>query len=93
MTGLQHGELRVVYVLVMGQNLLPDTINQTLMFPPSLHEWLPEGHLARCPADVVSSLDLSAIYKSYLDKDGRGLAAYAPEMMVRAPFHGYANGE
>jgi hypothetical protein len=41
------------------------------MFPPSLYDWLPDGHLARFLVDVVSALDLSAIYKSYQDKDGR----------------------
>jgi transposase len=76
----------------MGQNFLPDTVNQTLLFPPSLHDWLPEGHLARFLVDVVSALDLSAIYKSYADKDGRGQAAYAPELMVRLLLYGYANG-
>jgi transposase len=42
--------------------------------------------------DVVSALDLSAIYTSYQEKDGRGQAAYAPEMMVRLLLYGYANG-
>jgi len=76
----------------MGQNFFPDAIDQTLMFPPSLHDWLPEGHLARFLVDVVSALDLSAIYKSYEEKDGRGQAAYAPEMMVRVLLYGYATG-
>ena len=76
----------------MGQNFIADTVDQTLLFPPSLHDWLPEGHLARFLLDVVSSLDLSAIYKSYQDKDGRGQAAYAPEMMVRLLLYGYAKG-
>lgn len=76
----------------MGQNFFPDAINQTLLFPPSLHDWLPEAHLARFLADVVSALDLSAIYKSYQEKDGRGQAAYAPEMMVRLLLYGYATG-
>jgi transposase len=76
----------------MGQNFIPDTVNQTLLFPPSLDDWLPEGHLARFLLDVVSALDLSAIYKSYQDKDGRGQAAYAPEMMVRLLLYGYARG-
>src|SRR5487761_2190926 len=76
----------------MGQNFIPDTVNQTLLFPPSLHEWLPDGHLARFLLDVVSALDLSAIYRSYQDKDGRGQAAYAPEMMVRLLLYGYARG-
>jgi len=76
----------------MGQNFYPDTIDQTLMFAPSLHDWLPEAHLARFLVDVVSALDLSAIYKSYEEKDGRGQAAYAPEMMVRLLLYGYASG-
>jgi transposase len=76
----------------MGQNFIPDTVDQTLLFPPSLHDWLPEGHLARFLLDVVSSLDLSAIYASYQEKDGRGQAAYAPEMMVRLLLYGYAKG-
>jgi len=41
---------------------------------------------------VVSALDLSAIYASYREKDGRGQAAYAPEMMVRLLLYGYAKG-
>jgi transposase len=76
----------------MGQNFLPDTVNQTLLFPPSLHDWLPDGHLARFLVDVVSALDLDSIYSSYREKDGRGQAAYAPEMMVRLLLYGYANG-
>jgi transposase len=76
----------------MGQNFYPDAINQTLLFAPSLHDWLPEAHLARFLVDVVSALDLSAIYKSYQEKDGRGQAAYSPEMMVRLLLYGYATG-
>src|ERR1022692_669097 len=76
----------------MGQNFIPDTVNQTLLFPPSLHDWLPEGHLARFLLDVVSALDLSAICTSYAEKDGRGQAAYAPKMMVRLLLYGYARG-
>ena len=76
----------------MGQNFIADRVNQTLLFPSSLHDWLPEGHLARFLLDVVSALDLSAIYTSYQDKDGRGQAAYAPEMMVRLLLYGYARG-
>ncbi|MGC9222725.1 MAG: transposase, partial [Terracidiphilus sp.] len=76
----------------MGQNFLADTVDQTLLFPPSLHDWLPENHLARFLVDVVSALDLRAIYKSYQEKDGRGQASYAPEMMVRLLLYGYAKG-
>jgi hypothetical protein len=34
-------------MLAMGKSFLPDDVNQSLLFPPSLHDWLPEGHLAR----------------------------------------------
>jgi len=76
----------------MGKSFLPDQVNQTLLFPPSLHDWLPEGHLARFLVDVVSALDLRAIYSSYEEKDGRGQSAYAPEMMLRVLLYGYATG-
>jgi len=76
----------------MGKSFLPDDVNQSLLFPPSLHDWLPENHLARFLVDVVSALDLSAIYVSYPDKDGRGMSAYAPAMMVRVLLYGYATG-
>lgn len=65
---------------------------QMLMMPPSLSEWLPEGHLARFVSDVVMELDLSAIYRSYEEKDGRGQAAYHPLMMVKLLLYGYCVG-
>jgi len=76
----------------MGKSFLPDDVNQSLLFPPSLHDWLPENHLARFLVDVVSALDLSAIFASYEAKDGRGQSAYAPAMMVRVLLYGYATG-
>jgi transposase len=57
-----------------------------------LHEWLPDGHLARFVVDEFSVLDLSAIYALYREKGVRGQAAYAPEMMVRMWLCGYASG-
>ena len=44
----------------MGKSFLPDALNQSLLFPLSLRDWLPEGHLARFLVDVVSALDLGA---------------------------------
>jgi len=60
--------------------------------PPPLEDWLPEGHLARFVAEVVETLDLSAIYAVYQAGDGRGLAAYDPRMMVRVLIYGYCRG-
>lgn len=48
--------------------------------------------MARFLVDVVSALDLSAIYALYEAKDGRGMSAYAPAMMVRVLLYGYATG-
>src|SRR5580704_15637486 len=60
-----------------------------LLLPPSLQDWLPENHLARFVAEVVSKLDLSPIRATYA---GRGLAAYQPELLVALLFYGYATG-
>ena len=41
--------------------------DQLLLLPPSIQEWLPEGHLARFVGEVVDELDLSAIEVRYND--------------------------
>lgn len=41
------------------------------LLPPSVQEWLPEGHLARYVVEVVEGLDLSAMERAYA---GRGSA-------------------
>src|SRR6266700_1152939 len=76
----------------MTKCFLDDDIDQSLMMPPSLHDWLPEDHLARFVADLVPSLELSEFYASYEEKDGRGQAAYHPVMMVRLLIYGYCIG-
>jgi transposase len=76
----------------MGKCFRPADVNQALLLPPSLHDWLPERHLARFLVDVVDALDLGAIYDSYEEKDGRGQAAYDPAMMVRVLLYGYCTG-
>ncbi len=64
---------------------------QMLLLPPSLLDWLPEGHLARFMLDVVEQLDLSKIYASYKG-DGRGQPPYEPRMMVALLFYAYCTG-
>jgi transposase len=76
----------------MGKCFRSDGLDQILLLPPSLHDWLPEKHLARFVAGVVQTLDLSALYSSYDEKDGRGQAAYHPAMMVRVLLYGYCIG-
>ena len=76
----------------MGKSFRSADVNQALLLPPSLHDWLPEKHLARFLVDVVDALDLGAIYESYEEKDGRGQSAYDPTMMARVLLYGYCIG-
>jgi transposase len=48
--------------------------------------------LARFVADLAETLDLSAFYRSYEEKDGRGQAAYHPVVMLRLLLYGYCVG-
>jgi len=73
----------------MGKSFRSADVNQALLLPPSLHDWLPEKHLARF---LVDALDLGAIYESYEEKDGRGQAAYEPTRMVRVLLYSYCIG-
>lgn len=65
--------------------------DQMYFLPPSLHDWLPEGHLAYFIIDVVNHLDLSEIHASY-GGDGRGQPPYDPSMMVSLLFYAYCVG-
>jgi transposase len=60
--------------------------------PPSVRDWLPEGHLVWCVLDAVAEMDLSAIYGDYR-ADGHGRAAFDPAMMVALLLYCYAIGE
>jgi transposase len=64
---------------------------QDLLLPPSLREWLPEGHLAYYVSDVVDQLDLSAIHAVY-EKELRGQPPYDPRMMTKVLVYGYCVG-
>ena len=76
----------------MSKNFRTCDLDQPFLLPPSLQEWLPEGHLARFIAELAEGLDLSKIYGQYGRRDGRGKAAYHPLMMVRSLLYGYCVG-
>ena len=80
------------YNVLMGESFRSDDVNQSLLQPPSLHDWLPGKHLARFLVDVVETLNLRAVHASYGEKDGRDQSAYAPAMMVRVLLYGYTTG-
>ncbi len=65
--------------------------DQSLLLPPDVRAWLPEGHLAHHVSDLVDGLDLTAFYGAYAG-DGRRNAPYAPRMMVKVLLYAYATG-
>ena len=65
--------------------------NQVLLLPPSLHDWLPDDHLAYFVSDLVDSFDLSEIETGYED-EARGAPPYHPAMMVKLLVYGYCTG-
>lgn len=64
--------------------------DQTLLLPPSIEEWLPEGHLARFVRQVAATLDLRAIEDAYTD--GPGQPPYHPRLMVTLLLYAYSTG-
>jgi len=75
----------------MGARFIGCDRDQVFLMPPSVRDWVPEGHLVWTVLDAVAELDLSAIYADYRD-DGRGRPAYEPSMMVGLLLYAYARG-
>ena len=59
------------------------------LLPPSVQDWLPEGHLARFVVEIVEQLDLRPLKASYA---GRGSQPYNPAMLLALLFYGYSTG-
>jgi transposase len=67
------------------------SLDQALLLPPSVHDFVPAGHLSRFIVALVSEeLDLSPILASY--KGEKGQPPYHPAMMVALLLYGYAVG-
>lgn len=66
-------------------------VDQGWLLPPSVHEFVPAGHLAHFVRDTVrEGLDLSAILGTYDEE--RGYPPYHPGMMVALLLYGYSRG-
>ena len=59
------------------------------LLPPSVDDWLNEGHLARFIVEVVDQLDLSNLTRQYA---GRGSKAHHPALLLAILVYGYATG-
>lgn len=79
-------------VLSMAKTFRPYDLDQQLLLPPDLREWLPAGHLALFISDLVDELDLSAIFSTYETGEGRGQPPYHPAMMVKLWLYAYCTG-
>lgn len=66
-------------------------IDETQLLPPSVQDYVPEGHLGRLIVALVrESLDLSKITSSYTS--GLGQPPFDPRLMTALLLHGYASG-
>jgi transposase len=74
----------------MAKTFRPYEPNQLLLLPPSLQDWVPDGHLARFVSDMIDTLDLSEIEDAYTEE--RGHPPYHPCMMVKLLMYGYCTG-
>jgi transposase len=75
----------------MATSFLPYEPGQDFLLPPSLSEWLPEGHLAYFVSEMIDGMDLEGFYARY-EGDGRRNQPYDPAMMVKVLVYGYASG-
>jgi len=75
----------------MPSTFRPCAPDQSLLFPPSPRDWLPEGHLAFFIADTVAALNLQPFYAAY-EGDGRRNSPFDPQMMVTVLLYAYATG-
>ena len=66
-------------------------VDEAWLLPPSVQEFVPEGHPAHLVRDIVAEeLDLSAILAGYTEV--RGYPPYHPAMMVALLLYAYSRG-
>ena len=75
----------------MSKTFRPWTIDQPLLLPPSVQDFVGEDHLARfILALVLEPLDLGEIEAAYASE--RGQPPFDPAMMTALLLYGYCNG-
>jgi transposase len=60
--------------------------NQTVLFPGTLDEMIPENHPARLVSKVIDTIDIRAIHRKY---KGGGTSAYHPRLLLKILVYGY----
>jgi transposase len=75
----------------MGKRFREWNPKQVWLLPPSVDEFIPEGHVAHFVRDLVADeLDLSAIFDAYTEE--RGYPPFNPAMMVALLLYAYTQG-
>jgi len=67
----------------------PVNDSQLFLLPPSIEDFVPEGHLARVIDEVVEALDTSVIEAKYSEM---GQKSYHPKSIIKLLFYGYSIG-
>ena len=68
----------------------PYNINQTMLLPLSIHDFVKDGSLAKLVNKVVEQLDTKKIEDKYSEY---GQNSYSPKILLKLLFYGYAMGE
>jgi transposase len=77
--------------MCMSKSFRSWDVDQGWLLPPSVHQFIPPGHLAHFVRDTVrEALDLSAIVGVY--KSAQGQPPYHPGMLVALLLYGYSRG-
>src|SRR5438132_9721881 len=76
----------------MSKTFLPWDVNEVWLWPASIHDFVPAGHVAHLIRDVVrNEVDQSAIVSAYVE-EARGAPPYHPGMMVGLVLYAYSQG-
>jgi transposase len=65
------------------------TRQEQYIFPYSLEDFIPEGHLSRVVDEIVDGFDTSSIERKYSDL---GQKSYHPKLLLKLLFYGYCTG-
>ncbi len=63
-------------------------LEQLFLLPENMKDWIPDDDFSLIFLDLVSILDLSALYKERRE-DGQGAAFYDPEIMIGLVLYSY----
>ena len=80
-----------MYNFTMAYGYMRRDREQLFLLPPSMLDWLEEGHLAYFLIDAVGLLDTSAFDEVH-PTEGAGRPAYDPVMMLTMTLYAYATG-